>query len=93
MTLTSFVFTELANTMKYGGGVLYNPCHPFLLSSLFRYCDQLYFTMADILFFVISTAKIQPGKQTTFFQRNKNLQENWANIPACYSGSLTSVIQ
>ena len=24
MTLTSFVFTELANTMKYGGGVLYN---------------------------------------------------------------------
>ena len=24
MSLTSFVFTELANTMKYGGGVLYN---------------------------------------------------------------------
>ena len=24
MTLTSFVFTELANTMKYGGGILYN---------------------------------------------------------------------
>ena len=24
MTLTCFVFTELANTMKYGGGVLYN---------------------------------------------------------------------
>ena len=24
MTLTSFIFTELANTMKYGGGVLYN---------------------------------------------------------------------
>ena len=24
MILTSFVFTELANTMKYGGGVLYN---------------------------------------------------------------------
>ena len=24
MTLTSFVFTELANTMKYGRGVLYN---------------------------------------------------------------------
>ena len=24
MTLTAFVFTELANTMKYGGGLLYN---------------------------------------------------------------------
>ena len=24
MTLASFVFTELANAMKYGGGVLYN---------------------------------------------------------------------
>ena len=24
MTMTSFVFTKLANTMKYGGGVLYN---------------------------------------------------------------------
>ena len=24
MTLTSFVFTELADTIKYGGGVLYN---------------------------------------------------------------------
>ena len=24
MTMTPFVFTELANTMKYGGGVLYN---------------------------------------------------------------------
>ena len=24
MTSTSFVFTELANTMKYGGEVLYN---------------------------------------------------------------------
>ena len=24
MTLTSFVFTELANTVKYGGGVLYS---------------------------------------------------------------------
>ena len=24
MTLTSFVFTELDNTVKYGGGVLYN---------------------------------------------------------------------
>ena len=24
MTVASFVFTELANTMKYGGGALYN---------------------------------------------------------------------
>ena len=28
MTLTSFVFTELANTMKYGRGLLYNLVSP-----------------------------------------------------------------
>ena len=33
MTLTSFVFTELANTMKYGGGVLYN-----LVFTEWRHC-------------------------------------------------------
>ena len=33
MTSTSFVFTELANTMKYGGGFLYN-----LVFTEWRYC-------------------------------------------------------
>ena len=33
MTSTSFVFTELANTMKYGGGVLYN-----LVFTAWRHC-------------------------------------------------------
>ena len=33
MTLTSFVFTELANTMKYGEGVLYN-----LVFTEWRHC-------------------------------------------------------
>ena len=33
MTPTSFVFTELANTMKYGGGFLYN-----LVFTEFRHC-------------------------------------------------------
>ena len=33
MTSTSFVFTELANTMKYGGGFLYN-----LASTEWRHC-------------------------------------------------------
>ena len=33
MTSTSFVFTELANKMKYGGGLLYN-----LVFTEWRYC-------------------------------------------------------
>ena len=33
MTLTSFVFTELANTIKYGGGVLYK-----LVFTEWRHC-------------------------------------------------------
>ena len=33
MTLTSFVFTELANTIKYGGGFLYN-----LIFTEWRHC-------------------------------------------------------
>ena len=33
MTSTSFVFTELANTMKYGGGFLYN-----LVFTEWRHC-------------------------------------------------------
>ena len=33
MTLTAFVFTELANTMKYGGGLLYN-----LVFTEWRHC-------------------------------------------------------
>ena len=33
MTSTSFVFTELANTMKYGGGFLYN-----LVFTVWRHC-------------------------------------------------------
>ena len=33
MTLTSFVFTKLANTMKYGGGFLYN-----LVFTEWRHC-------------------------------------------------------
>ena len=33
MPFTSFIFTELANTMKYGGGVLYN-----LVFTEWRHC-------------------------------------------------------
>ena len=34
MNLTSFVFIELANTMKYGGEVLYNLISLFLPSDV-----------------------------------------------------------
>ena len=36
MTSTSFVFTELANTMKYGGGFLYNLFSPSDVTAFHR---------------------------------------------------------
>ena len=69
MTLTSFVFTELANTMKYGGGVLYN-----LVFTKWRHCvsqneiwgrgvlNNLVFT--EWLRFTELSLKNVPGRET-----------------------------
>ena len=49
MTLTSFVFTELANTMKYGGGVLHN-----LVFTEWRHCVSYNEVLGEGVLYIIT---------------------------------------